>query len=76
LDRSRAYEDSAESFVPGLAMDLSISEHEGEWNGQAKIINDPVHGHISVPHYCLEFIGTFFAKKGAKILPLHFLPLL
>jgi hypothetical protein len=43
-----------------MAMDLSVtmSEHEGEWNGEAKIINDPIHGHISIPKYCLEFIGT------------------
>lgn len=45
-----------------MALDLSVSlsEHEGEINGSSKIINDPVHGHISIPRYCLEFIGTPF----------------
>lgn len=24
----------------------------------AKIINDPLHGHFSLPSYCIEFIDT------------------
>ena len=54
-----------------MALDLSVSlgEQEDELHGLSKIINDPVHGHISIPRYCLEFIGTsnaFFRLQSLR----------
>lgn len=55
-----------------MALDLSVSlsEYEGEVNGSSKIINDPVHGHISIPRYSLEFIGTQFDGFNHVIAPI------
>jgi len=56
--------------LPQMELDhsVSISAHEGEWSGSAKVINDPIHGHISMPRYCLEFIGA----SSTTFFPLHF----